>query len=241
MEQSPSSNQSPKFAFFYALSLFALAFMAVSTGIIIFQIINKNIVDVLASYGTCYSSDALKFAISAIIISTPIYYTLAWQISKGLFTGVLDKDAPERKKLTYAILFIAAIIIIGYLIGIVYNFLDGELTTKFILKALTALIISGGVLSYYIYDIKRKEVAGKKDKVVQIYFLASLAIVVITLISGFVFVELPSDTRARRQDETLLNEINTVNSAVEEFYRVKKDCRQILRNLLKKTDRQHKI
>ncbi|MFH1029822.1 MAG: DUF5671 domain-containing protein [bacterium] len=222
MEQSSSNNQSSKFTLFYTLSLVALAFMAVSTGLIIFQIINKHIVDALASYRTCYSPEALKFAISAIIISTPIYYVLVWQIYKGLFLGILDKEASCRTKLNYVILFISSIVIIGYLIGIVYNFLDGELTVKFILKALTALIISAGVLSYYIYEIKRKEVVGKKSKVIKIYFFVSLVAVISTLISGFIFVELPKDNRARRKDEQLLNDINNVNFAVEEFYKIKK-------------------
>ena len=131
--ENQNTNNSPKYAFFYMLSLVALAFMAVSVGIIIFQIINKNIPDAVSSFRSCYNSGALKFAISAIIISAPIYYVLASQINKNLFTGKLSAESGIRKWLSYFILFVSSVVVIGYLIALIYSFLDGELTIKFIL------------------------------------------------------------------------------------------------------------
>ena len=69
-------QQNAKFAFYYLLSLVALIFMALSTGMIIFQIINKCIVDVLEINPGMYDSGILKFAISAIIIAAPIFFSL---------------------------------------------------------------------------------------------------------------------------------------------------------------------
>lgn len=212
------NNNSPKFAFFYMLSLVALAFMAVSAGIIIFQIINKHIVDVLSSYKTCYSSGALKFAISSIIISAPICYVLSWQINKDLFIGNLKSESGIRKQLIYFIIFISSVVALGYLVAIIYNFLDGELTTKFALKAVTALAISGTILSYYVYEIKREVIAGIKNKVVKVYFWVTLSIVVITLISGFIFVESPNQTRMKKFDGKILENFDNIKYAVENFY-----------------------
>ncbi len=78
-------SNSPKYAFFYLLSLVSLGFMAVSVGMIIFQIINKNIPDLLASAAVCYEAEALRFAIASIVISAPIYYISSFQINKSLF------------------------------------------------------------------------------------------------------------------------------------------------------------
>ena len=143
------NNNSAKFAFFYMLSLVALIFMSLSSGMIIFQIINKNIADVFMSgyrYKGNFSSDQLKFAISALLISAPIFYFSIKQIYKNLFSGALDKNSAIRKWLTYFILFISSVVMIGWLIAIVNSFLDGELTSKFILKALTAIFIAEVVL-----------------------------------------------------------------------------------------------
>ena len=69
-----SNNNGAKFAFFYLLSLVALIFMALSTGMIVFQIINKNLVDIINQYQGRFSDDALKFAISALIIPLPVIF-----------------------------------------------------------------------------------------------------------------------------------------------------------------------
>ena len=96
-------NDAAKYAFFYVLSLVALVFMSVSVGIIFFQIINKEIVDLINEYSGNYSDGAMKFAISAIIISAPIYYFTSKQIYKNLRQGKLKviyvtKNAPDFLK-----------------------------------------------------------------------------------------------------------------------------------------------
>lgn len=233
MEQAHSSNQSSKFAFFYMFSLVALAFMAVSTGMVIFQIINKRIIDVLAAYGTCYSSDALKFAISAIIISAPIYYALAWQINKNLFSGDLKGESEIRKWLTYLIIFISSIVALGCFVAIIYNFLDGELTVKFALKAVAALAIAGTIFSFYLYEIRRDVVAGAKDRVLRIYFFATLAAIIIILISGFIFVESPNQTRLKKLDQEILEDFNSIKYAIENFYQTSKRLPEDFNALIK--------
>src|SRR3989339_616806 len=143
-------NNAAKFAFFYMLSLVSLIFTALSTGIIIFQFINKNITDVLSTTTTGFDSSALKFAISAVIIAAPIYFVLMSLINKNLFEGNLDKESGIRKWLTYFIIFISSVVMIGWLIGTVNFFLDGELTIKFILKSITAILISAIIFSFYL-------------------------------------------------------------------------------------------
>lgn len=213
-----SQNNSAKFAFFYMLSLVALIFMALSTGIIIFQIINKNIVDAINVYRGNYSSDALKFAISAIIISAPLYYFSVLQINKNLFSGALGKDSAIRKWLTYLILFISSVVMAGWVVGTIYNFLDGELTFKFILKSLTSIGIAATIFSYYFYDIKRENTQGVKDGVVKGYFVGSLVVILICVVSAFIFVESPTETRNRKHDNNILASFSQIDNAMETYY-----------------------
>ncbi len=220
MEQEQKNNAA-KFAFFYMLSLAALIFMALSSGIIVFQIINKNIIDVLETFRGRYESGALKFAISAIIISAPIYYVMVAQINKNLFKGFLGKDSGVRKWLTYLILFISSLVMTGWLIATIYSFLDGELTTKFILKALTAIIISAIIFTYYFYDIKRENVVGVKDNIIRIYFYGSLVLVIAILISAFVFVESPTQTRNIKHDNNIIEKFSKIDNAINSHYNQK--------------------
>lgn len=213
-----NSNNSAKYAFFYMLSLVALIFMSLSAGMIIFQIINKNIIDVINQFRGRYSPDQLKFAISALIISTPIFYLTAHQIYKNLFSGALEKDSGIRKWLTYFILFVSSVVMIGWLIATINSFLDGELTMKFILKSVTAIGIAAAIFSFYLYDIKREQVAGKKDKTIQMYFYSSLAVVIAVFTASLFFVESPTETRNRKLDNAVLENFNDIDRALETYY-----------------------
>jgi type II secretory pathway pseudopilin PulG len=210
-----TKNNAAKFAFFYMLSLVALIFMALSSGMIIFQIINKFIIDVINTER--FSDDALKFAISAIIVSTPIYYFTMRQIGKNLLSGELKEESGIRKWLTYFILLVSSVVMIGWFIATINSFFNGELTTKFILKAVTAIGIAALIFSFYLYDIKRSGVAGKKDKVINIYTYLTLVAVIVIFIASLFIVESPTATRNRKQDEKVLSQFSQIDSAIQEY------------------------
>jgi len=56
--------------------------------------------------------------------------------------------------MTYFTLFICAAVVIGVLAGLVYNFLGGELTTRFVLKSITAATIAAGIFGHYLRDMR---------------------------------------------------------------------------------------
>jgi len=209
---------SPKFAFYYLLALVALAFVAIATGQIIFQFINQNLPDIFGQYGTDFSSDVLKFAISAILIAAPIFYVISNLIYKSLFKGTLEKDSGIRRWLTYFILLVSAVVIIVFLIVTINNFLNGEWTTKFLLKMLTIIGIATIIFSFYLYDIRRGELIAKKDRVVRIYFFATLALIIAAFISSLFIVESPAAARNRRIDERIINNFYNIESAINTYY-----------------------
>jgi hypothetical protein len=106
---------------------------------------------------------------------------------------------------------------IGWLIGTINTFLSGDLTAKFALKALTAVLISAAVFSFYFYDIKRSEVQGK-NKIIQIYFFSSLAIILAAFVGSLFIVESPLETRNRKYDNLILDNFNNIDSAITSYY-----------------------
>ena len=212
------TNNAAKFAFFYVLSLVALVFMSFGVGTILFQFINKFIPDIINEYSGTYQADSLKFAISALLIASPIFYITMREIHKNLFSGAMEKNSEVRKWLTYFILLVTSIIMIGWFISVVNNFLGGELTLKVGLKAVVAILINVLIFSFYLYDIKREETKGQNNKVIKIYFYSSLAIVVIVFVAALFNVESPTQTRNRKIDEHALNNMSMIQSAVEGYY-----------------------
>ena len=211
-----SSKHSAKITFFYLLSLFGLAFAAISSGMILFQIINKLIPDAI-NYSGRFSAEALSFAISAVIVATPVYYWMTSLIQKSLKSGELDKESQLRKWMTYIIIFVSAVVIIVSLITIINNYLNGDLTSKTALKVLTTIVISGIVLSYYLYNIKR--VNFEKNTVLKTYFWSSMILVILILISGFLIADSPAQVRKIKHDRNTVNDLNSIRYQIEEYAR----------------------
>lgn len=222
---------SAKYAFFYVLSLISLVSVAMAVGTIVFQIINKNVIDILKEFQGTYSSYALRFSIASLIISVPVYYFSASFINKSLFKGELDSDSEIRKWLTYLILLISFMVMSGWLIGTIFNFLDGDITLKFILKALTSLVIAGTIFSYYFYDLKRKKPEGNKDNIIKIYFYASLSLVLVVLFSAFFLVESPKEARLMKIDNQNIERLNNVEMAIQEYFNLNENLPENLQIL----------
>lgn len=212
-----SSKNGAKITFFYLLSLFGLAFAAISSGMILFQVINKLIPDVVGTYDGRFSTNALRFAISAVIVATPVYYWMTSLIQKSLRIEELDKESQLRKWMTYIIIFIASVVIIVSLIGVINNYLSGDLTSKVGLKLLTTILISGAVLSYYLYDIKRENFIEKK--IIKSYFIGSLIFILGVLILGFIVADSPAQVRKMKHDTNILRDFNEIKYGVEEYVR----------------------
>lgn len=215
-QKNMENKHNAKYAFYYLLSLVALIFTALSVGIVAFNIIDKTVADALMSYRSI-GDGSLKFAISALLIAAPIFYVLSLLINKGIKKGELDKESPLRRWLTYFILLVSSLIILGAFIGVINNFLSGELTVRFALKTLSVIIISGTAFSYYLYEAKRST-AGQQDRVVKIFGWASLTVVVAAFIAAWFFVESPVMARQRRLDDALVNNMRLIESAVNEYY-----------------------
>ncbi len=213
-----NNKHNAKYAFYYLLSLVSLIFISISVGLIAFGIIDITIPDTLKYYyNSSFTNNSFRFAISALLIATPIFYYLSFLINKGLRNKELDKESGIRRWLTYFIIFVSSVTILGVFISLINNFLSGELTSRFLFKALSVLIISGSVFSFYFYDIKRDN-PEEKNKVIKIFFYSSLAIILTAFISVWFFVDSPKEARMRRLDQNLLTNINILENTLNSFY-----------------------
>ena len=209
-------NNSAKFVFWYGLAFVSLIAGTVALGGVIFQIINKFIGEAGELYGSRYSLSVLRTAISALVVAAPIYFGATFKINKAMANGELAAESGVRRWLTYFILLIAAVVMMGYFIGVINTFLNGELTVKFGLKAVTALGIAGIVLGYYAYDLKRD--TGRRDGVIKIFGAMGMVLVVAVFLAGVFLVESPFEARRRNQDGEIENQLNNLRYRLDKFY-----------------------
>ena len=80
---------------------------------------------------------------------------MTWYLNRAYRRTPELVNLRTRKWLVYLTMFLAAAIMIGDLVTLIFNFLSGELTTRFILKALVVLLVMAAIFVYYLWEVRR--------------------------------------------------------------------------------------
>lgn len=154
----PKPYLSAKEAFIYLVLFTTLYLTTFNLGRLIFQFANLAFPDPAAMYDAAESArEAIRFSVASLVIAFPIFLYLSMLISRSIKRDPSKRASKVRKWLTYMTLFVAAAVIIGDLTVLVYNFLGGELSLRFILKVATVAGIAGGIFGYYLWDLRQEE------------------------------------------------------------------------------------
>ena len=214
------SHSSALHFFLYLVSFLSLCFVSTGAGAILFQLINKNF-DTITRYDYLgyFSQYAIKYGIAALIIATPVYFILMFLISKYIREGRIEETSKVRKWLTYIVLFLTSATILGDLISLVYNMLGGDIVARFILKVVVVLVIAGAVFSYYLIDMRRKNMAGQSYMINKVFAGASLLAILITVVLGFTIIDSPFASRDKKIDSQTVSDVRRIDSDVKNYYR----------------------
>ncbi|MGE0594411.1 MAG: DUF5671 domain-containing protein [Vicinamibacterales bacterium] len=146
-------------AFFYLLLFSTLFIVAFNFGSLVFDLIDRLVPDP-ASGPARADASGLRWSVSSLIVALPVYLSLTRYVQRGLRLDPVKRASAVRRWLTYLTLFIAAGVLLGDLMSLVYRVLGGELTTRFVLKTLTVGGIAGVVFGHYLSDLRQDETEG---------------------------------------------------------------------------------
>jgi Domain of unknown function (DUF5671) len=204
-------------------SFILLGIVVIALGTLYFNVINFFFPDVLAQANMYYYSqgamaDAIHYAMAALLIGFPLYvYSVRlW------FTKFREDEGKVESKLTkwitYIVLLVAAVTIVGDLIAIVNTFLQGEISIRFFLKGLTVLLIASAVFSFYF--LERKKVQYRREIARSTFLLYGWilsALIVLGLVLGFVAVGSPNTERMRTFDERRASDLEQMAQCVHSY------------------------
>lgn len=154
----PRPALSAREAFLY-LMLFATLYIAAwNLGSLLFDLINRALPDPADTpYRLEGLGDAIRWSAASVIIAFPVFLFVARHLGRELALRPMKRLSPVRRWLTYLTLFVAAGVLIGDMITLVYNVLGGEITLRFGLKVLVAGVIAGTIFVYYLHDLRGEE------------------------------------------------------------------------------------
>lgn len=209
----------PRDVFLHIFAMVALYWVAISFITLCWQYINYFFPDVLAMryYGGPSYAGAIRFAVASLIIMFPLYIFVSWYLNKVYRREASVRESKIRKWLIYLTLFVAALLIVGDLVTVIYNFLGGDVTIKFVLKAFSVLVVAGAVFGYYLDDVRRNEPSGRA----KFYAWGAGAVILIAIIGAFFIVGSPKDARLTQLDQQRANDLANIQSQVVYYWQRK--------------------
>jgi hypothetical protein len=153
----PVPTTSAREAFMYVLMFATLFVSAYSLGDLLFEIINRTFPDPAVTRFQRSTLEAIRWSLSSLIVAFPVFLWIGWLIARIVRADPTKRASKIRRQLTYVTLFVASCVLIGDITTVVYSFLGGELTTRFVLKVLTVAVIAGTVFGYYLAELRVEE------------------------------------------------------------------------------------
>ncbi len=203
----------------FVLQLAALATLFVSLPAFItllFSIINLQFPDAIDAYWQIESAEStVRYTIAILVIFFPAYLVLTRLVntarrSEGELYYTLTKW------LIYLALLVAGLIILGDLAVVVYTFLNGEITIRFILKALALLVVIGAASYYYALDAK--DFWQKRERESIIIGVSTLVAVLAFVAYGYTLIDSPSVAREVRLDQQQVTDLQDIQWRIEAYY-----------------------
>jgi hypothetical protein len=150
----PRMQLSARDAFWYLLMFGTLYVSAFYLADLLLGFINRALPDELERGNVAFVESGIRWAMAALIVAFPVFLWSAVKLGKEVASDPSRRSSAVRKWLTYVTLLVAAAVLVGDSITLVFNALSGELTLRFILKVLVVASIAGSVFGYFTWSTR---------------------------------------------------------------------------------------
>ena len=157
----------------------------------------------------------IRLGFAMVIVFFPAYLALTRAVNK-LRRKEKGAYIPLTKWLIYLSLLIGGGVLLGDLVAVIMTYLEGELTERFLLKALVVLIVVGSAFYYYLLDARGHWL---KNETQSLYYGAGMIVVVLVSL-GFAVtkIDTPTEVRAQRLDSTQIEHLTQIQWRIMDYY-----------------------
>lgn len=227
-----AAKLSPKF-FFISLGVFVtLVTSVVSLLSLLFATLDKHFPDALNAvynYGyNTYDYSAMRASLATLIIFFPLFIVLSSFWVKLIEKNMSHADAIVKKWMLYLIIFFASLVAVIDLVTLVNYFVSGEITTRFIYKVLSVLVVAAIGIFYYFRELN-SETMKKSIRVAS--SVAATVIVLGAIIASFLVMGSPFTQRTLRLDDRRVQDLQSIQSQVITYWQQKQKLPAALSDL----------
>lgn len=223
METTParppaSSKTTPRDFFLWAGAVIALYGSVISLITLLFEYVNRVFPDQLAYYGDPYAG-GIRAAMAGVIVLVPTAIILLRIIRKSIALEPGKAEIWARRWALVLTIFIAVAVILIDLITLITTFLGGELSIRFGLKVAIVLLVALGVFMHFLADLKGYWAANNAKANMVGIAVGMLAL--LSVVAGFFIIGTPGEIRMLRYDEQKVNDLQSIQYQVVNYYQQK--------------------
>lgn len=196
---------------------------------LIFSTINVAIPDAAAgSWEWSSSQSAMRSSLAILVVFFPVYLALTRIVNQNRRNSEAIYNT-LTKWLIYLSLLAAGIAMLIDLVVVITYFLEGEVTTRFLMKAASVLLVLGAVFYYYLRDAQGYWQMRMGMSVM--YGAIATAIVIGAVAASLYHLEMPSEAREARIDNEQIAALQDMQWRIEDYYRTNESLPENLETL----------
>ncbi len=201
-------------------SLIALYISVTALILLLFGVVDLRHPDeAMGIYAAESARESIRMNIALLVVFFPTFLVLTRLSQKQRRAEADGEYIPIAKWLVYLSLLVAGGALLGDLVALIVQFLNGELTIRFLLKAFIFFAVVGSAFTYFVLDV-RGYFRDREKTSLQIGALC-LVVVLISLVAGFTYIETPAEVREMRIDERQITDLQDIQWRIEEYYQVR--------------------
>ncbi len=206
----------------FALQLGSLASLYLSLAfllVLIFGIVNLLYPDATeGSWAVESASSSVRLGFAMVLVFFPTYLVLTRLVNQARRQETDGNYLTLTKWLIYLSLIIGGGVLLGDIVAIVMAFLEGGISTRFILKALAVIIIVGPAFYYYILDARGYWL--KNEKISIRFAIGATLVVLVAMVFGLKNIATPDEVRERKIDDKQITDLQDIQYRVINYYQI---------------------
>ncbi|MCR8549314.1 DUF5671 domain-containing protein [Salipiger sp. P9] len=203
----PIRSTAARDAFFYALLFVAFGMVAGNVLTLFFGQIQVWLPE--TGRTPTYAASGLRWSMAALIVFAPAFWLLDRADARALRGDPSRRHGTIRRWLSSLAMLIAVITLMGDALVLIYTFLDGQMTARFLAKSLTVAVIATVVLAYFRQD---RSIAARLIPGLPAAALLGLAALALGL--SFWIVGGPLQGQMEQRDRWRLSDLRTLTQDV---------------------------
>lgn len=162
------------------------------------------------------AASSIRVGFAMVVVFFPTYLVLTRLVNQNRRASDDSHYLGLTKWLIYLSLLVAGLVLLGDLVAVIMGFLEGELTSRFLLKALTVFVVTGAAFYYYIRDAQGYWLTHASGSL--IYGAVASMLIISVLVSALLYIPSPSTVREMKADDQMVNALRDIQWRVQDYY-----------------------